>query len=191
MIELLTNKDLKLSNKKSYKKDEVLFHELDVCNEVGFVITGEVVIKSYDTSGNEIIYNTVYKNEMFGNNLIFSSSNKYKGDVIATIDTEVLFLNKDNLLKVLSTNKKFLESYLTSQANKTKKLNSRVKLLSLDKAKDRFMFYLIDNHNQIEYESITSLAKELNIQRETLSRLINKLIKEKVIVVSNKTIKIK
>lgn len=182
MIELLTSKDIKLAQRKSYKKDDILFRELDRCEEVGFVVSGELIIKSYDANGNEIIYNYIHKDEMFGNNLLFSSYNKYKGDVIALTDAVVIFLNKTNLLNIFGTNTLFLESFLKQQADATKKLNARVKLLSLDKAEDRFMFYLKNNNYSIDYESITTLAKELNMQRETLSRLISKLVKDKVIV---------
>ena len=188
MIELLTKKDLKLAKIKSYKKDDVLFHELDNCTEVGFVSKGELIIKSFDSDGKEIIYNNIKQNEMFGNNLLFSNDKKYKGDVIAISNSEILYFNKTDLLEILNSNIPFLESYLINQANNTKKLNFRVKLLSLDKAKDRFMFYLKANENKIEYESITSLAKELNIERETLSRLISQLVKNKVVVQKDKTI---
>lgn len=188
MIELLTKKDLKLAKIKSYKKDDVLFHELDNCTEVGFVSKGELIIKSFDRDGKEIIYNNIKQNEMFGNNLLFSNDKKYKGDVIAIRNSEILYFSKTDLLEILNSNIPFLESYLINQANNTKKLNFRVKLLSLDKAKDRFMFYLKANENKIEYESITSLAKELNIERETLSRLISQLVKNKVVIQKDKTI---
>jgi len=51
------------------------------------------------------------------------------------------------------------------------------------------MYYLRKNNNVIKYDSITSLANNLYLTRETTSRLISKLVKDKVITKSIDTIK--
>ena len=56
-----------------------------------------------------------------------------------------------------------------------------IKLLAIDSAKERLLFYLHVNKNIIEYDSITSLARKLFMQRETLSRLLSQLEKENII----------
>lgn len=189
MIELLNKKDLLKTKKKTYKKDNIIFNENDICSEIGIVVDGEVVIKTYTNDGYEIVFNTIKKDGMFGNNLIFTKNRRYKGDVIANSDTQILFINKANLLTLLKNNDAFLINYLQKEATTTKDLNNRVKLLSLNSPKSRFLFYLESNNGLIKYSSITSLAKELNIQRETLSRLISKLTKDKIITRKNNEIR--
>ena len=189
MYRLLTEKERTELKTKDLKKDDVLFREGDVCHYACIVLDGEIIIRTIDDSGNEIIFAKTKKGQIFGNNLLFSSDKKYKGDVIATKDTKVLFIGKKELLNILQTNTQFLIAYLSEQANITKELNSKIKLSSLSSAKERFMFYLKEHNNNIEYTSITSLSKELGLQRETLSRLLSKLKKEKVVSVSNNKIK--
>lgn len=188
MYKLLTKKDLNNLRIKQYKKDAVLFHENDICKNVGILIEGEIVIKAYTNKGKEIIYNTISSGEMFGNNLLFSNNKQYLGDVIATKDSKVLFIDIDKLLEILKNNKTFLKTYLTKEANTTKYLNMKIKLLSLNTLEEKFYYYLNYYNNKIVIQSITALAKELSVQRETLSRLISKLIKEKKIIKKDKTI---
>ena len=87
-------------------------------------------------------------------------------------------------------NEIFLRTYLSVQAENIKQINFMVKLLSLDSARERFIYYLEYHHRLIEIESITRLSKELSLTRETLSRLISSLIKEKIIIKEKQLIKL-
>lgn len=189
MYRLLTENEITKLKAKNLKKDDVLFREGDICHYACIVLDGEIIIRTIDDSGNEIVFAKTKKGQIFGNNLLFSNDKKYKGDVIATKDTKVLFIEEKELINILQTNIQFLIAYLSEQANIAKELNSKIKLSSLSSAKERFMFYLKEHNNSIEYASITSLSKELGLQRETLSRHLSKLKKEKIIIVSNNTIK--
>ncbi len=185
----LFNQNPNLFIKKVFKKGDTLFQENDICHFVGFVVEGKIKISSYTIYGNEVIYSIVNKNEFFGNNLIFSNAPKYKGNVVCLLDSIIYFISKENFLKILIENKNILSCYLLFQAERSKELNSKIKTLSLNDARERFLYYLSINNNMIHYQSITSLAVALNLRRETLSRLITTLIDEKVIIKENKYIK--
>lgn len=190
IIDTLTQKDLNSLIIKKYKKDDVLFNELDVCNEIGLLIEGQLIIRSYLEDGTIVIYNEINTNESFGQNLIFSDSPIYKGNVVAVSDSKVIYINKKQLIKLLKNNDNFMFEYLKNQSNFTKSLNERIKLLSLTSAKDRLLFYLYEHNNEIKYESISDLAEKLFLQRETLSRLISQLSKEKKIYRNKNIIKL-
>lgn len=166
---------------KTVAKNTTLFREGEKCESIAIVVSGEIKISSFSFKGEELIYNILKKNEVFGNNLIFSDDPFYKGDVIATKESVVVSLNRINLLNLLQSNKDFLLSYLNVQSNFGKKLNSTIKMLSYSSAEERFRFYLFQNGGEITYDSVTSLAGVLQIKRETLSRLLTKLEKENVI----------
>lgn len=189
MLNLLTSRQLSLIKIKSFKKDDVLYRENDNCKEIGIVIDGEIIIKSYMNNGKEIIYNTINNGNLFGSNLIFSDDKRYKGDVVATKNSKIAIIKKGVLIELLQNNKEFLSAFMLKQANSAKYLNTKVKLLSLDSPLDRLMFYLDDCGGEISLSSVSDLAKELGVQRETLSRLINRLNKNKVIVYKDKKIK--
>lgn len=181
ILSLLDKQERQLVSVRSYNKNDALHREGDKCEEITIVSEGKIKIVSYSFSGKEIIFNELGKNQIFGNNLLFSSEPNYKGNVISVDKSIVVTIKKDNLITLLSSNKEFLKEYLKIQSDFGKSLNSRIKLLSIDSALERFEYYLFINKGEIEFKTITSLATELGLKRETLSRLISKLEKENVI----------
>ena len=190
MYNLLNPKEKEKLTIVDIKKDQLLFHENEVCVSVALLISGQIIIRSIDLNGKEIIYNIINEGGIFANNLLFSNDKRYKGDVIATQKSKVALLSEDNLIEILMNNEIFLRTYLSVQAENIKQINFMVKLLSLDSARERFIYYLEYHHRLIEIESITRLSKELSLTRETLSRLISSLIKEKIIIKEKQLIKL-
>ena len=181
ILSTLTKEEQKLIQVKSAKPGEFLFREGELCSAISIVISGEVKISSTTYSGQELVFNVLEKNEIFGHNLIFSDNPYYKGDVRAVKETVLVNISKENLTSILQSNKDFLLMYLNIQSNFGKKLNSTIKMLSFTSIEERFMFYLHEQKGEIKFHSITDLANLLHISREALSRLLTKLEKENVI----------
>ena len=190
ILELLKNDEKHLVQYLHLPEDTVLFREDDRCESIGIVITGEVSIRSYLPDGSIVTYNTLKDDEIFGNNLVFSSEPFYKGDIIAQKDTDAALIRKEDLLYLLTHNEAFLLEYMRIQSNFGKSLNNRIRLLSMSSAEERFFFHLHENHNQLTFRSISDLAGILYLERETLSRLLSRLEKEHKIIRSGKTIKL-
>lgn len=174
--------------KRRFDAGETLFLENDTCKSLGIVKSGVISIKSYFSNGKEVVYNVLEKGQMFGNNLIFSSNPAYRGDVVAEKPSEVYFITKENLFKLLRNDEKMLEEYLTEQSDFSKTLNLKIKLLTIQAAKDRVIYYLTFNKGFIRYKTITKLANELFLTRESLSRTLKKLVDEKTIKIDRKVI---
>ena len=173
------------------RKNQTLFFEGDECKSVGLVVSGKISVISYFADGKEIIYNTLGRGEVFGSNLIFSSSPFFRGDVVAVEESEILYITKDELLKGLSENVGLLEMYLQNQSDFSKSLNFKIKLLTINNARDRIIYYLSMHDNKIEYRSVTKLAKELYLTRETLSRTMYKMQKDGELEIQSKTLILK
>lgn len=188
ILDLLTKNEKTLLKYEEYKENSYLFYQDEKCTKIGIIIKGSIKIAAYSTLGNELIFNVLHINQIFGNNLLFSSNPFYKGDVIALEDCLIAYLDKNDLLKILNQNKEFLLNYLKIQSDFGKELNSKIKLLSLNGATERLVFFLEENDGQYEYKTINDLANLLNLQRETLSRTISLLIKKKIIQRKNKTL---
>ena len=176
--------------KRQFKAEQTIFLENDTCRSIGIVKNGEISIKSYFANGKEVTYNVLEEGQMFGNNLVFSSSPRYRGDVISLKQSEIWFLSKENLLRLLKEDEEFLVMYLTQQSDFSKTLNLKIKLLTINSAEDRLVYYLTFNKSRITYKSITKLANELYLTRESLSRTITKLSKNKKIKKSGKTLEL-
>ena len=190
MYNLLSKEEKEKALIVDLKKDQLLFHENEICEYVALVISGQIEIKSYDLSGKEIVYNITNAGGIFANNLLFSNDKAFKGNVIATVDTSLALIDEQNLITILMNNEAFLRKYLSVQAQSMKQLNFMMKLLSFDSARDRFLYYLEYHHKMITIYSITQLSKELFLTRETLSRLISSLVKEGLIIKEKQLIKL-
>lgn len=176
--------------KRSFKAGKTIFLENDTCKSIAAVKSGEISIKSYFSNGKEVTYNVLTEGQMFGNNLVFSSNPRYRGDVISLKDSEIWFLSKENLLKILKNDEEFLVLYLTQQSDFSKTLNFKIKLLTISSAEDRLLYYLTFNKNKTAYKSITKLADELYLSRESLSRTIAKLVNVRKIKKIGKTLEL-
>ena len=188
IIEKLNSGERKLLRERKLHKGETLFYEDERCDCIGIIVSGSVQIVSYLPDGKQIIYNSLKEGEIFGNNLVFSSDPFYKGNIIAAQDSTVALLKRDDLLNILEGNKEFMVEYLRIQSNFSKELNSRIRLLSLENAEDRFLYYMHIHKNKITYRSVSDLAGQLYLERETLSRLLSRFVKEKCIIRYDKTI---
>ena len=181
LLNVLSKKEHQLVKGYQIAKGNIIFHEGDACESIGIIISGKVDIVSYSFQGREMLINSLKAGELFGNNLIFSSSPIYKGDVIAKEKAVIAFINKEDLITLLQNNKEFLELYLQAQSDKAKLLTARIQLLSFPNAEERLFYYASKNHNVIEYKNVTTLAATIGVQRETLSRLLTSLIERHLI----------
>lgn len=178
ILDLLSSKEKEKLIIKHIKTNEVIFHEGENANYLGFVVSGTISIETYSLTGSLITFNTILPGMMFGNNLVFSSNQTYLGDVKAKVKTTLYLLSKDNLIEILQSNKAFLKEFLKAESEFTKTLNAKVKILSLNSAQERLLYYLHYKGNKARMISVTSLGRELGLTREATSRTITKLIKE-------------
>jgi len=179
---------LKTNHSKIFQKGETVFKENELCQYLGVIKNGTIKISSFQRNGEEVIYNILGSGDMFGANLLFSSNPFYRGDVICTEKSEIILLSKNETLSLLTNNLDFLQTFLMIQSDFGKKVNLQVKLLSIKRIDDKFMYFLNINHNKIHVKNISNLASQLFVSREALSRLINKLLKNKIISYKNRII---
>ncbi len=180
MNNIINTFNIDLYEQRHYHKGEIIYHEGELCNCLSVVLSGVIKISTITLNGKEIIYNIILQGGMFANNLLFSKEPYYRGNVIAQLDTTLLTINKNQLLSLMMNNQQFLISYLSHQSNSALNINKKMQLLSLSSIEERLMF-LLNDKDYINYSSISQLAKEMNVSREALSRLINKLEKDKKI----------
>lgn len=185
LLNYLSQTEIKKLKMMEVKKGETIFFEHERCDYIGLIKKGEIRIISFLEDGREIVYNILRNGEMFGNNLIFSSDQRYRGDVIAYKDSKIFLITKDQMINLLKDNQEFLEAYLANQAENGKALNLKIKLLTFNNIEDRFLYYLQINKFKLRFKSITDLAKTLFVSREALSRLIHRLEKEDVIYIKD------
>lgn len=185
IIDLLTEKQKQYLVYKKYEAKTNVFKENDFCDCIGIVTEGKVEIISYLDDGKQIVYNSIDENQIFGNNLVFSSNPYFKGDIVTKTKCTIGFIYQKQLIKILQSNENFMIEYLKKQADFTKQLNDNIKIMSISNMEERLYYLLKTNDGKLKYETISELAHKLFMQRETLSRLISKLEKQSKIKKEN------
>lgn len=191
LLKELTPEELLKVKILSFPKDYVIYHEDELCDSITIVLEGVIEISSFSFQGLKMIYNTILPNQVFGNNLLFSSDPHYKGNVVCKTKCKIAAIRKDALTDIFASNKLFLNEYLKEQSDFGKTLNNKIKILTLKSAEERLLYYLKSNNGKIKVSSIAFLAKELYLSREATSRLVSSLYKKGLIskdIINNKIV---
>lgn len=192
-INLLNNIDKDKIIYKEYNSNDLIFNEQTKCNMLGIITKGEVLISTITHNEKEEIFNTIPENDAFGDILVFTTSSKYLGNVIATKKTKIAFIKKEILLDVFSKYPLILDEYLKHIADKSIKIKLQAKLLSHKNIEDRIMYYLSilsEDDSYIYIKSVTDLSKTLSLPRPSVSRSLTNLEDKGLITRNGKYIKI-
>ena len=102
ILNLLTQDEInKYIRFKTYDSNQVVFNEDSICEGIGIVVEGEILIKTYTYNIKEEIITVIKEKNFFGQYLLFSKNNKYLGIGITSRKTKVAYISKDNLLSYM------------------------------------------------------------------------------------------
>lgn len=158
-----------------YPKNTFVYHEDDLCERIGYVISGELALIHYTKDGNARILAKLKTGQIFGDFLINSTNNHYPGDLITLSDCEIVFLDKPGIDKLLICNEDFRRYYLQELSDKALKLNYHNKILIQSTLREKILMYLNQetsrlNSSRVPLTTKEALADYLNVARPSLSR---------------------
>ena len=155
---------------KTYNKGEIIAHEDDECRSLSLVLSGVVEIQRLYLNGKYIVLEA----------LVFSKARTYPATVIYLNESKVLFIDKSDILKILTKEEKVLENFISLLSNKVFILNSKIKSISFKSVRQKVIGYILNEVKEQKSNSIMlkntkeEIAALLAIPRPSLSReLIN------------------
>ena len=135
---------------EEYKRGSVIANEEEECSSIGLILEGVIEIQRIYPSGNSIIVKRLKCGDVFGEALVFSKESTYPATIISTTDSKILFVNKNEILRLCLREEKILENFVSLLSDKVFMLNNKVKSLALS--------------NDTKFSSIfSSLKHNLNI----------------------------
>lgn len=175
--------DKKYFTIKTYKKNTIIFNEGDICENVYYILQGNVVIKTITASSNEEIITTLKENEMFGDILMFTTNPLYLGFAETKTKSIIAISKKEQFLNLLQSDRSFLNEYLMNITNKSMTFKMQAKLFAHKRIEDRILYYFkhIMDNNTCKIKSITSLSETLSLPRPSVSRSLTDLCKKNII----------
>lgn len=169
-----------------YPKAYIVKHEGEPCEAVGLIVKGSIKMVYYDKDGNEWMMSEVHQGEIFGDFLIFSADNRYPGYLITKENSEIVYINKQNLSTLLTDSKEFKDQFIQNISEKALQLNVHNKLLMQNNLREKIFFWINleekkQNKERIMMPNREKFAKILNVQRPSLSRELSKMKGENLI----------
>lgn len=179
------------AEEKSFEKNEIIFSAGSAINEIGLVESGSVnfVVNFY--SGTSNIFGHIEKGSIFGENYAAIAGKELLGDVIATEQAKILFINLGNLLSVCSNacnyHQRLVHNLLRISAQKNLNLSERMMHTAPKTIRERILSYLSEqailnsgNSFAIPFDR-QQLADYLNVDRSALSNELGKMQKDGII----------
>ena len=180
----------------SYKKGEVIFQEEEICSAIGLIIDGTINIERIYPNGKSIVMSKFKDGDVFGEALLFSKVNKYPATVIALSDCKVLYLTKNEIIKLFSVENKLMENFMMLLSEKIIILNNKIRSISLKSVRQKVVDYILCEYMNEKNEEIKlkyskeDIANDIGIPRPSLSRELIKLRDEGLINFSRNKITI-
>lgn len=181
---------------KTYNKEEVIHFEGDTCNYIEIILSGFVVIERIDESGNLLTIAEFYPDDMLGGNLAFSKHPNYPMTVTAKTNASLLLIPNALVFTLCSTNTAFLRRYLQYISDHTVLLGDKIKHYVNRSIRECVIAYLkneymLQESNRILLQSSKkALADRIGVQRTSLSRELQKMKNEGLIIFDAESITI-
>ena len=179
------------AREKKYKKDEIIFRAGTSVSEIGLVESGSANIVVNFYWGNSHIFGHVGKGQVFAENYAAIPGQELVCDVVASEDTEVLFLSMNKMLTTCQRGCAFhsliIHNMLRISAQKNLNMSSRMMHTASKSLRDRLLSYLSEQatlngsaHFKIPFDR-QQLADYLAVDRSAMSNELSKMQKDGLI----------
>ncbi len=187
----------KISHKiVNYDKDELIAIEGEDCHSLGIILMGKIEIQKVFPSGQVMTINNFTEGDIFGESLVFSNRHTYPATITATEYTEIMYIERNDIVKLSMINTDILTNFLSILSNRILMLNNRITTLSQDTIRKKISNFLLFEYQKQNTTHLMipftrkKMAELLNIPRPSLSRELIKMKDEKIIDFDGNKIKI-
>lgn len=157
------------------------------------VMSGSVRGEMADLSGRTMKIEDINPPQALAAAVLFGTGARYPVTVIANCDSELLIINKDDYLTLMTGDRRVLSNYLTFICSKAQFLSGRLRFHSFHTIKGKFAHYLaslpgaasgkvtIDRTQQ-------ELSESFGVMRPSLARAIGEMVHEGLISVDRRDV---
>lgn len=193
LLEQLTDEQrsrvLAAGHQHSFDRGEIVFHEGEQAEALFVVLSGQVKLVRYSPKGRELLLHLVHPGQTFAEAALFSG-NTYPATAEAMEPTMVWSLPRAALTELLREGPELALAMLGSVSMWTRKLASKLELLTQRRVEERVALYLIARAGAGEIqpgdsiqlaEARNLIAAQCGTAPEVLSRTFRRLEEEGII----------
>lgn len=181
---------------KTYKKGDQIVNQGDICRYLYLLTKGSVKAEMIAEDGTLLTIEIIKAPHPLAPAFLFAENNRFPVGITALEETELLLIPKESVMKLLSSNEKFLSNYLSFNAGKTQFLSNKLQILSVKTIKGKLAQYLLEHikpgdMNIILDKNQTELAEFFGVARPSLSRTVSEMTTEGLITIEKKQVTIR
>ncbi len=178
--------------KKNLSKGDSLYFEGDLCQGIGFLLSGEIRIFKIGENGREITLYEVFPGETcILNASCLLSNQRYPANATATADGTIIFIPAGLFMGMMSVSvimRNFIFALFSRRFNEIIELLEEV---TFGKLNERLSEYLIEkSSNDLLLTSHQMIANDLGTSREVISRLLKDFERKGQVALSRNQVKI-
>lgn len=176
---------------KTYEKGSYLFNAGDKINKIAILVEGKLYIQKDDFWGNRSIINEINVSDMFGEAYAGSINNIIVNDVIAVLDSTVIYLDVHKILTVCTSSctfhTKVIANLFTTISEKNKNLVQKLGYMACRTTREKLLAYLSDQSKKAGQNNFVipfnrqQLADYLSVDRSAMSNELSKMRDEGLI----------
>jgi len=192
-VKILSNTNYKIAK---YKKGEVIALEDDPISSIGIILEGGIEVQKTYPSGKVVTINRLGNGQIFGEVIIFSNKKTYPSTIVSSLDSEILFIFQEDIIRLCSSNVTFLNNFMRVLSNRILNLSKILKELSYQTIRQKIASFLLDEYKKQKSSVIKinfsrqEMAEQFATTRPSLSRELINMKNDELIDFDKKTITI-
>jgi CRP-like cAMP-binding protein len=180
-----------VAHQRSYNKEQVILIEEEIGQTLFILMSGQVKVSRISEEGKEVILAVMGEGDFFGELSLLDGQSR-SANVTVIKESEMLLIHRDDFLSLLHEFPQIAINLLRELASRMRKSDSQIKSLSLKDATGKVTGTLlrladdigVPRGSQIEISNLPTqqdLANMAGTSRETISRVLQKLISQKYV----------
>lgn len=172
-----------------------LFFQGEVASNFYLLMSGRIKIYLLSPEGEEKIVDIIQPQKFFAEAVMFMDSQRYPVNATALALSEVLSFDNKIYRSIIEDSPKVSLALLSDLSRRMHFMLNEIDRLALHSASYRFVYYLLENVGEEESHidlliSKQTIASQLSIKPETLSRILKQLKSEGLLEADGRQIKI-
>ncbi|NLE35371.1 MAG: Crp/Fnr family transcriptional regulator [Bacteroidales bacterium] len=159
------------------------------------VLSGSVRGEMSDLAGRIIKIEDIDPPQALAAAVLFGAGARYPVNVISNSDSELLIINKDDYLTLMTGDRRLLSNYLTFICNKAQFLSGRLRFHSFHSIKGKFAHYLSTLPGAVTGRVIIDrtqqqLSEYFGVTRPSLARAVGEMEHDGLIAVNRREVRL-
>ena len=177
----------------SYLRGELIYSSGSPDQKIGFILSGRCEVRHLKGDSASAVLNVLTESDSFGV-LSVLSEKEFPTHIFATKNSTVLFLKKDDLLKIVNNNSQIAINLINFLANRISFLNEKIATFSGTRVENRLASHLISESRRLKSDSFAFNCKKcseaINAGRASVYRALASLESDALISLVDKKINI-